>query len=398
MGEDDARLGTRVVRAARRLPAGAGEPVVPPLVQSVAFDYRSAAEQDEVFGNERAGYVYGRYGTPTAAALEAALAELEGVPAAVCFVSGMSAIHAVVTACALSRGGRVVAQEDSYGQTRALFERLAREQGAAVVFADPTDLAAVERALDAAPTAMLYVEAIANPLLRVTDVAALAERAHARGASLVVDATFATPVLFRAASLGADIVVHSLTKYINGHGAVMGGVASGSRELAAALRDRAILDGAYLPPHEAWLIIRGMRTLELRVERQCANALAVATHLAAHPKVARVHYPGLPGHPQRELATRQFGGRFGGIVSFALRSDDRAAAFRFLDALELAASATTMGDLYTEVLYPPISSHRRLAPEERRRLGISDGFMRLSVGIEDVADIIADLDRALARV
>ena len=392
------RLATRVVRSARVLPGGAGAPVVPALVQSVAFDYSSAAEQDAVFGNERPGYVYGRYGTPTTAALEEALADLDGTEAAVCFVSGMSAIHALVTACALAQRRAILAQEDCYGQVRALLERLAREEGAAVRFVDPTDAAAVERALAETNAVLLLVEAIANPLLRVVDVARLAALAHGRGASLAVDASFATPVLLRPAALGADVVVHSLTKYINGHGDAMGGVVAGSRSLAAGMRDRAILDGAYLPPHEAWQIIRGMRTLALRMERHCANALSVATHLASHPKVARVHYPGLPSHAQHELAKRQFGGKYGGVVSFALKNDDREAAFRFLDALELAASATTMGDLFTEVLYPPISSHRRIDPAERRRLGITDGFIRLNVGIEDVDDIIADLDRALDRV
>src|SRR5438094_6453955 len=390
--------GTRVVRAARSLPSGHGEPVVPSLVQSVAFDYGSAAEQDAVFGNERPGYVYGRYGTPTTAALEEGLAELEGAEAAVCFVSGMSAVHALVTACALAQRRAVVVQEDCYGQVRALLERLAREADAAVRFVDPNDHAAVDRALAETNAALLHVEAIANPLLRVADVARLAEIAHARGASLAVDASFATPVLVRPAALGADMVVQSLTKYINGHGDAMGGAVAGSTGLAAAMRDRAILDGAYLPPHEAWQIMRGMRTLALRMERHCDNALAVATHLAAHPKIGRVHYPGLPDHPQHELAKRQFDGRFGGVVSFVMREDDRESAFRFLDALELAASATTMGDLFTEVLYPAISSHRRIAPDERRRLGITDGFVRLNVGIEDVADIIADLDRALDRV
>jgi cystathionine gamma-synthase/methionine-gamma-lyase len=367
-------------------------------VQSVAFDYGSAAEQDSVFGGERSGYVYGRYGTPTTAALETAMAELDGVEAATCFVTGMAAIAAAVDACAVARGGRVVAQEDCYGQTRALFERWTRERSADIVFVNTTDHRAVEAALRAKPTALLYAEAIANPLLRVNDVAALARLARESGASLALDATFATPVLFRPAALGATMVIHSLTKYVNGHGDVMGGSVGGSTELARAMRDRTILDGAYLPPHEAWLAIRGMRTLALRVRRQCESALAVARHLAKHPKVARTHYPGLPDHPQHEVATRQFGGRYGGVVSFALRDDTRDAAFRFLDALELAASATTIGDLFTEVLHPPISSHRRLPAQERKRLGITDGFLRISVGIEDQDDILADIDRALDRV
>ena len=398
MDRRDLGAATRVVRAARSLPSGNGEPVVPPLVQSVAFDYGSAAEQDAVFGNERVGYVYGRYGTPTTAALEVALAELDGVAAATCFVTGMAAIAAAADACAISRGGRIVAQEDCYGQTRALFERWSRERGADISFVDTTDHKAVETALAARPTALLYAEAIANPLLRVNDIATLARLATQNGAALAVDATFATPVLVRPAALGATMVIHSLTKYINGHGDVMGGVVGGSQELQRAMRDRTILDGGYMPPHEAWLAIRGMRTLALRVGRQCESALTVARHLAGHPKIARVRYPGLPDHPQHALATRQFGGLYGGVVSFALREDAKEAAFRFLDALELAASATTIGDLFTEVLYPAISSHRRLAAEERKRLGITDGFLRISVGIEDVTDITLDLDRALARV
>src|SRR5436190_14645876 len=194
--------GTRVVRAARSLPPGRGEPVVPPLVQSVAFDYGSAAEQDAVFGNDRPGYVYGRYGTPTTAALENALAELDAVEAVTCFVTGMAAISAAVDACAISRGGRVVAQEDCYGQTRALFERWARERSADIVFVDTTDHRAVEAALRAKPTALLYAEAIANPLLKVNDVAALARLARDYGASLSVDALFSPPVSVLSAVIG----------------------------------------------------------------------------------------------------------------------------------------------------------------------------------------------------
>ncbi len=371
---------------------------MPPLVQSVAFDFDSASQQDQVFAGDRTGYVYGRYGSPTTAALETALAELEGAQAAVCFSTGMAAIAAYVDGCAISRGGRVVAQQDIYGGTRALFERWTLERGAKVVFVDATDHAAVDRALADAPTSLLYIEAIANPLLRVTDVAALARLAHARGATLAIDATFATPVLLRPLDLGADVVIHSLTKYVNGHGDVMAGSVAGSAELAKVMRDRTILDGAYLPPHEAWLCIRGMRTLELRVHRQCDTALRVAQHLARHPKIARVHYPGLETHPQHALAKQQFGGRYGGVVTFDLKDGTQAGAFRFLDALQLAASATTLGDLFSEVLYPAISSHRRVAPQERARLGIGEGTLRLSVGIEDPDDIVGDLDAALDRV
>ena len=384
------------MRTARVLPSGAGTPLVPPLVQSVAFDYGSMDEQDAIFANERPGWVYGRYGTPTTGALEAGLAELDGVEDAVCFVSGMAAI-ATLFGVIIADGGRIVAQEDTYGATRAMLQRFAMERKADVAFVDPTDLAAVDRALEA-KTALLYVEAISNPLLRVTDVAALADRAHAAGARLCVDATFATPVLYRPAGLGADLVLHSLTKYINGHGDVMGGSVGGSKAEIAKLRERVMSDGAYLPPHEAWLTIRGMRTLELRMSRQCAGALALATHLAGHAKVARVFYPGLPTHPQHRLACDQYGDRGGGVVTFALKDDSRAAAYRFLDALALAASATTVGDLFTEVLHPATASHRRIDPVERARLGITDGTVRVSVGIEDPYDIVADIDQALERV
>ena len=390
------RIGTRVVRAARSLPAGAGTPVVPPLVQSVAFDYGSMDEQDAIFAGERPGYVYGRYGTPTTAALEVALAELDEVEDAVCFVTGMAAIVAL-TDVILAGRGRIVAQEDTYGATRALLERLRIERGADVAFVDPTDLAAVDAAL-ATPTAVLFVESISNPLLRIADVATLAERAHAAGAELIVDATFASPALYRPVSLGADLVLHSLTKYINGHGDVMGGVVGGRTARITKLRERVMSDGAYLPPHEAWLVIRGMRTLELRMTRQSANALAVATHLGGHPKIGAVRYPGLASHPQHALASAQFGDRSGAVVSFTLRDDTRAAAYRFLDGLELAASATTIGDLFTEVLHPATASHRRVAPEERTRMGITDGLVRISVGIEDPFDIVADLDAALELV
>lgn len=367
-------------------------PIVPPLIQSVAFDYGSLAEQDAVFGNERPGYVYGRYGTPTTAALEELLADLDDLPRATCFASGMSAVHAVMTAFR----GPLVIQEDCYGGTRALAERLRLEDGRDVRYVDPTDPEEIGTA--ATPGALVLVEAISNPLLRILDVARVASAAHAAGATVAVDATFATPVLMRPAEHGADVVLHSLTKYLNGHGDVMGGVVSGSDELRSLLADRVQLDGAYLPPHEAWLCIRGLRTLELRVRRQCESALAIACHLASHSKVGSVRYPGLADHPQHELATRQFDGLFGGVVGVTLRRDERDAAVRFLDALELAASATTVGDLFTEVLYPPVSSHRRLDPAERARLGMSEGFVRISVGIEDPADIIEDLDNALERV
>ena len=369
--------------------------MAPPLVQSVAFDYRSAAAQDEVFATDRAGYVYGRYGTPTTAALELALAELDGTAAATCFVSGMAAIAAFVDACAVASGGRIVAQEDIYGQVRALFERWIRERGAKIVFVDATDHRKVEAALRESPTTLLYIEAMANPLLRITDIAALAKLAHSSGATLAVDATFASPVLLRPAELGADVVIHSLTKYVNGHGDVMAGSVAGSAEVAKAMRDRTILDGAYLPPHEAWLCIRGMRTLDLRVRRQCESALHVAQHLARHPKIARVRYPGLPDHPQHELARRQMKG-FGGMLSFDLGSLE--AARRLLNSVSLLALAESLGGVESLISHPATMTHASVPPERRAALGITDGLVRISAGIEDIEDLEADLAQALDNV
>jgi cystathionine gamma-synthase/methionine-gamma-lyase len=258
------------------------------------------------------------------------------------------------------------------------------------------DLDALEQALAEERPAAVILETISNPLLKVADLPAVIERAHAAGAEVIVDATFSTPWLCRPLEYSADYVVHSATKYLGGHGDVLGGVIATSRPRRQSLNELLKLVGSILGPHEAWLILRGLKTLPLRVQRQCENALRVAQWLEAHPAVARVNYPGLPSHPHHELATRLFGGRgYGGVVSFELAGGGAPAAFRFLEALRLVLPATSLGDIYSLVLYPAMSSHRSLTPEERARLGISDNLLRLSVGIEDVADIQADLDQAL---
>jgi len=233
-------------------------------------------------------------------------------------------------------------------------------------------------------------------LLKVADLPAVIAQAHAVDATVVVDATFTTPWLCQPLALGADYVVHSATKYLGGHGDVLGGVIATGRAQRHSLHEILKLTGSILGPQEAWLILRGLKTLPLRVARQCENALTVARWLQEHPCVARVHYPGLLSHPQHALATQLFGGRgYGGVVSFELARGGRAEAFRFLEALRLVLPATSLGDVYSLALYPAISSHRALSPEERARLGIGDNLLRLSLGIEDVADVQADLDQAL---
>ncbi len=242
-------------------------------------------------------------------------------------------------------------------------------------------------------------ETISNPLLKVADLPALAGLAHRYGAQFLVDSTFASPYLCRPLAHGADYVIHSATKYIGGHGDVMAGVIATSAENRRKLYELNKLVGSTLGPFEAWLGLRSLKTLPLRVRQQCANAQRISEWLAAHPKIARVNYPGLAGHPQHDLAQRLFGGRgFGGVLSFDIAGADKAGAFRFMEALELCLAATTLGDIYTLVLHPATSSHRSLSAAERARIGIGDGLVRLSAGIEDAADIIADLEQALRRL
>jgi cystathionine gamma-synthase/methionine-gamma-lyase len=258
------------------------------------------------------------------------------------------------------------------------------------------DLAAVDAAIEATQPNVILVEQISNPLLKVVDVAALAQRAKACGARLVVDSTMTTPIVQRPLALGADLVVHSATKYLGGHADATGGmVVARASLLRDTLRRYSKLLGAVLGPFEAQLISRGVKTLALRMRQQCANAAAVAAWLADQPGVARVYYPGLPTHPQHQLAARVFDGLYGAMVAFDLREGDRESLFRFVDGLRLVLPATSLGDIYTLISVPIMSSHRDLTPEQRAERGIGDGMVRLSIGIEDAGDIIEDLRRAL---
>lgn len=388
---------TQAVHAGERQPAPVETPVTTPLYHSVGFLEPSAARMDAVFSGEQAGYVYRRYESPTVRAFEHAVAALEGGDAAFATASGMAAVHAALLAAGVRAGSAVVAAQDCYGATYSLLSTLMADQGVTASFVDATDLGQVQAALAERRPAALLVETISNPLLKLADIGALAKLAHAAGAALIVDGTFATPYLCQPLALGADYVVHSVSKYIGGHDDVLAGVVVTSNEKRLRLFTLEKLLGAVLAPEVAWLALRGLKTLPLRMERHCANARHVAAWLAQHPAVARVHYPGLASHAQHELAGTLFGGRgFGGMVALELRRASQDAVFRFLDALRLVLPATTLGDVYSLALYPAMTSHRSLPPAERLRLGITDGLLRLSVGIEDVADITADLDQALA--
>ena len=388
---------TQAVHAGERQQPPRETSVTTPLYHSVGYLEPSAAVMEEVFSGETAGYVYRRYTSPTVEAFERAIAALEGGDAAFATASGMAAVHAALLAAGVRAGSHVVAARDCYGATYDLLATLLTEQGVTTHFVDATDAKHVEEAVSQYHPAAVLVEIVSNPLLKLADIGALARSAQNAGAALIVDSTFATPYLCRPLALGADYVVHSASKYIGGHGDVLAGVVATShanRDKLFAIEKKI---GAVLAPEVAWLALRGLKTLPLRMRQQCANAGIVAQFLSEHPAVTRVFYPGLPSHPQHQLARELFGERgFGGMVAFELRNGTRQAAFAFLDALKLVLPATTLGDVYSLALYPVMASHRAVPPVERAQLGITEGLLRLSIGIEDANDIVADLDAALA--
>lgn len=398
---------TRLVHEGERAPAPAATPTVTPVYNASTYIYPDATALDTAFETNQ-GYVYARYGNPTVAALERVMADAEGGAGAIAVGSGMAALHAAILAAGTPRGsthphiGRIIAARDLYGATTELLETFFAAQGIPVICCDMCDLAAVDAILAGQQVdgqTVLLVEQISNPLLRVVDVAALAQRARAAGARLIVDSTMTTPILQRPLELGADIVVHSATKFLGGHGDVTSGIVVARATLVRdTLRLQARLLGALLSPAAAQLTMRGIKTLALRVRQQCANAAAVAAWLSERPEIARVNYPGLPEHPQHELASQVFGGLYGALVSFDLRDGDRAAAIRFIDGLQLILPATSLGDLYSLISAPVISSHRGLTREQRAERGIGEGMLRLSVGIEEPQDLIADLETALGSL
>jgi cystathionine gamma-synthase/methionine-gamma-lyase len=372
---------------------------VAPIHPSVTYRYPSMEVLDQVFAGDEDGYVYGRHGNPTVTAFEEAVAALEEGEAALAFGSGMAAIHATLLGVGARSGSTVVAAEDLYGATHSLLTQLMRSQGVAVHVVDANDQDAVAAACaDLEPVAVL-VETISNPLLKVADLATLAKAAHRGGAALLVDSTFATPALVQPLTLGADAVIHSATKYLAGHGDVLGGAVVTSQELREEILEVLKLTGGNLGPQEAWLALRGMRTLTLRMRQHCENGMSVARWLEAHPRVTQVHYPGLPSHPQYALARELFAERgYGGMVSFEIDGAGQREVFRFFEALELCVPATTLGDVHSLLLYPAHASHRGLSPAERAHVGIGEGLVRMSVGIEAVEDIIEDLEQALAAL
>jgi cystathionine beta-lyase/cystathionine gamma-synthase len=392
-------LWTELVHAGERLKPPIGRPVATPIYATSAFTYDSMEEVDKVFSGEGGDYVYTRYGNPTIAALQDALATLEAGSVACAYGSGMAALHAALFACELTPGSTVLASQDLYGATFDLLHKVFGPSGVKTISADFNDLDAVRAKTREAKPAALLAETISNPLLKVCDITAIAEISKEVRARLIVDNTFASPFLCQPLALGADFVVHSATKYLGGHADAMGGITVARQEQdRLSLVSIMKLAGGVMSVWEAHQILRGVKTLGLRLERQCDNARKIAERFRNDSRLARVHYPGLSPGAEADLTGRVLRPPHGGaLVSIELKDNTREAAFRFMNALELCVRLTSLGDVFTGVSHSASSSHREVSPAQRKRLGITDGLVRISVGIEDAEDIIADIDQALGR-
>ena len=379
-------ISTRAIHSPRR-PHGPGEPLVPPIVASTTFSFEQVADMRRVMAEEEYGFIYARQRNPTVEELGVVLAALEEAEAAQAFASGMAAIAAALQTN-LATGDTLLLPIQLYGTTYQLVESQLRPRGIEVEYLDVTDAAAWRR-----PARVRYIETMANPGFPVADLAALA--ATKGDGLLIVDNTFASPALCRPLEHGADLVVESATKYLNGHHDVTAGVLAGPSSLVEAGRRHLIETGGVLDPFPAFLLRRGLKTLALRVERQSANALAVARFLEAQPKVARVLYAGLESYPQYDVALRQLDDS-GGMLAVEL-AGGRDAGEHFMDALQLCARATSLGGVDTVVHHPASTSHRQYSPAQLEAAGISPGLLRLSVGCEDADDLVADLEQALDR-
>ena len=354
--------------------------------------YQTSTYVQEALGKHK-GYEYARTQNPTRSAMEANIAAIEHGKAAFAFASGMAATGAVMTL--LQSGDHVVVTDNTYGGTYRLFERVLRKYQLDFTYVDTSNTSAIAAAIGP-QTKMLFLETPTNPTLRLTDLAAACEVAHKRDVAVVVDNTFASPYVQRPIDFGADIVVHSTTKFLNGHSDSVGGVVVLTRdEHIEWLRFVQNAEGAIISPMDAWLVLRGTKTLPIRMERHNANAAALAEFLASHPKVKQVHYPGLPSHPRHALASRQMRG-FGGLISFALGSLENARAL--LNNVRLMALAESLGGVETLISHPATMTHASVPAEMRQRIGVTDDLVRVSVGIEDIDDLKEDLTNALAHI
>ena len=385
---------TRAIRAASRVPAVPQAPVNVPIYQTSTFEVASALELAELLEFSRPGHSYTRYSNPTHAALEETLTQLEGAEAAHVTASGMAAIHGAVLSI-LQTGDELLIPGAVYGGMVGLARTVLARSGISVRSVDMTDLDAVAAAIGDR-TGLVWAETISNPTTAMADISALATLAHAREIPLAVDNTFASPYLCNPLALGADLVVHSTTKYIGGHSDLTGGAILGSAARVAAAREIVINVGGNAAPFEAFLALRGLKSLALRMDRHSANALAVAEHLEGAPGVERIRYPGLASHPQHDLAARELrDGMAGGMLALEVIGG-RAAGERFLDLLSVAVHATSLGSAETLCSHPASSSHRQLDDAQLADAGLTPGMVRVSIGLEDPDDLIADLAAAAA--
>lgn len=391
------QIQTKAVHSGDRKKLGPHVPVTTPIYLASAYSYPTMEQLDRIFAQEEAGPCYARYETPSAEALESLIAELEGAPGAQTCASGMAALHLAILTALTDRRRSIVAANAMYGATTSMLMNVLEPGGVEVAFADACDTAGLRAAVERAQAGCILVESISNPLLRVCPLDEIAEIARAAGAALVVDNTFATPLLLRPLEVGAHFSVHSLTKYLAGHGDVMGGGIAADEQHLPILRGLSRTLGPTLGPFECYLTMRGIKTFPLRMERQCANACRIAAWLTAHPRVERVYYTSDPKHADAAAIRRLFPENLtGAIVSFEIKGAGRAEIFRFMDALRLVVRATSLGDVHTMMLYPAMSSHRDISPKQRERMGIRPNLVRLSAGIEAAEDVIADLEQALA--
>lgn len=392
------QIQTKAVHVGDRKKAGRHIPITTPIHTATSYYYDSMEQLDRIFGQEEEGYCYSRYDNPSTAALEELVCALEGGDGARACSSGMAALHLAIITALADRRRSIVAADALYGATIGLLMNVLEPAGIAVRFADFCDLEAVRAAVAEARPGCVLMETISNPLLRVAPIDRVAAIARDAGAALVVDHTFATPLLCRPLELGAHFSVHSLTKYLAGHGDVLGGMVVTDQQHYQPLRSLSKALGPALGPFESYLTVRGIKTFPLRMERQCANACQVAQWLASHPRVERVYFTGDPAHPDAATIRRQFPQNlYGAMLSLEIRAAGREEVFRFMERLKLVVRATSLGDVHSMTLYPAMSSHRDLSPKQRERMGIRDSLVRLSVGIEAADDIIEDLAQALAQ-
>ncbi|MEP6963631.1 MAG: aminotransferase class I/II-fold pyridoxal phosphate-dependent enzyme [Acidobacteriota bacterium] len=392
------KIESKIVHWADRKKPGQYIPVTTPIYTASSYAYDSMDQLDRVFDMQEQGPSYARYDNPTRNALEEVMRELENGAGAIACASGMAAIHTAVLGALLDRPKRVLAANMMYGATTAMLMKIFDPMGVETTQVDPCDLTAFEAALTETKPGAVVAETIANPLLRVPALDKMAGLCRKADVPLIVDNTFATPLLVRPLELGASIVCHSVTKYLAGHGDVLGGVIVSDQANLDTLRTLSRTIGPVLGPFESYLTMRGIKTLALRFERQCSNAIQVALWLSKHPRVARVYFPGDPQHPDSAAVQRLFPkDRFSGLIAFEIKDADRAKVFEFMERLKMVVRATSLGDVHTMILYPAMASHRDLSPKHRERLGIHPNLVRMSIGIEAIEDILEDLDQALGK-